>query len=257
MINTAPRILVADDNRMARKLVTYRLTGDGYRVREAESGEEVLISVRLQPVELVLLDYRMEGISGLETLEALNGDPELRKVPVVVVSAAADSDLANACIAAGAADVLHKPVLASVLREVVEDLVGRARGDVPIRTIDLTAGLRKLPGLDPTHIEQLVNDHGKASTRNLVERFRDLAPTQCRNMRKAAETADAVDWTRKARILKCSARPLGLSRLSAACRAIEKFCENGQIFAATQLTQDVQGLLDQALVALRREAETL
>ena len=83
------RVLVVDDERDIRQAVAEILAGEGYQVAAAGDGEEALAQVRAFHPQLVLLDLMMPGMSGWEFLRAQRGDPELRTIPVIVVSAVA------------------------------------------------------------------------------------------------------------------------------------------------------------------------
>jgi CheY-like chemotaxis protein len=82
-------ILVVDDDQGIREALTYLLEREGYRVRCAENGAVALDVVRSErKPALMLLDLMMPVLSGFELLEMLeDGDPDLRTVPIFVVSA--------------------------------------------------------------------------------------------------------------------------------------------------------------------------
>ncbi len=79
-------ILVCDDDASIRTVVGEHLARQGYTVLEAASGEEALRIAKSEPVEAVLLDMYMPGLSGWETLQRLRHDPETAVIPVVVLS---------------------------------------------------------------------------------------------------------------------------------------------------------------------------
>ena len=79
-------ILVVDDDPIVRNVVREHLRRNGYTIIETASGEEALEVVVKQPVDAVLLDLCMPGMSGWETLERLKKNPETADIPVVVLS---------------------------------------------------------------------------------------------------------------------------------------------------------------------------
>jgi len=79
-------ILVVDDNELNLELVRDVLELDGFEVETAASGEEGVAMVRSNPPELVLMDLRMPGISGLEALALLRNDG-FEKLPIVLLTA--------------------------------------------------------------------------------------------------------------------------------------------------------------------------
>jgi signal transduction histidine kinase/CheY-like chemotaxis protein len=79
-------ILVVDDDPIVRNVVREHLRRNGYTVIETATGEEALEAVGKQPVDAVLLDLCMPGMSGWETLERMKRNPKTAEIPVVVLS---------------------------------------------------------------------------------------------------------------------------------------------------------------------------
>jgi class 3 adenylate cyclase/AmiR/NasT family two-component response regulator len=102
-------ILVVDDDEANREVLARRLGRLGYGVRQAENGRVALELMRAEPVDLVLLDLNMPEVDGYEVLEARHGDPALREIPTIMISASADTDSVVRCIEMGADDHLGKP----------------------------------------------------------------------------------------------------------------------------------------------------
>jgi two-component system cell cycle response regulator len=99
-------ILLVDDEALTREFYGDLLTEHGFRVVSADSGAEAIQVARHQPVEAVILDIMMPGMSGLETLERLHDQaPEL---PVIMLTANASSQNAIAALKLGAFDFILK-----------------------------------------------------------------------------------------------------------------------------------------------------
>ncbi len=103
-------ILVVDDAPQNRLLAEARLTGAGYRVTQAESGEAAIAAFAREVPDLVLLDVRMPGLDGFDTLERLRGLPHGPSVPVVFLTAFDDEETHRRALAAGVDDFLSKPL---------------------------------------------------------------------------------------------------------------------------------------------------
>lgn len=103
-------ILVVDDAPQNRLLAEARLSGAGYRVTQAESGEAAIAAFEREVPDLVLLDVRMPGLDGFETLERLRALPHGPNVPVVFLTAFDDEDTHRRALAAGVDDFLSKPL---------------------------------------------------------------------------------------------------------------------------------------------------
>jgi DNA-binding NtrC family response regulator len=108
----APTVLVVDDEKNIRRTLEMVLTGEGYRVVEAESAEKALeaLSNPAQPVDLAIFDLKLPGMSGLDALEKLRADEATRDVPVIVISGHATVHDAVAAIKLGANDFFEKPL---------------------------------------------------------------------------------------------------------------------------------------------------
>lgn len=109
-------ILVVDDNRSNRELIERRLHRDGFEVVTAEHGEAALAVVRAQPVDVVLLDIMMPVMDGYQTLEQLKADPDLRHLPVIMLTSLDEPQSITRCIERGAEDHLPKPFDSVLLR---------------------------------------------------------------------------------------------------------------------------------------------
>lgn len=113
-------ILVCDDDPSLRELVRAVL-GPGYRFVEAADGLEALALARELRPDLVVLDVMLPGRSGIEVLGELRGDPELRTLPVVVITAWSHAEVE--AHVAGADRFVSKPFDPDVLSDAVEELL--------------------------------------------------------------------------------------------------------------------------------------
>ena len=103
---SAGRILIVDDEPQIRRIMRTTLTGDGYEVDDAKTGEEALAKVRLFRPDLVLLDMNMPGMGGLAACRAIRADTDIGIVMLTVRNSDADK---VAALDAGADDFVAKP----------------------------------------------------------------------------------------------------------------------------------------------------
>jgi adenylate cyclase len=123
-----PRILVVDDNEDNRYTLTERLKREGYTdLVTAGDGAAALDRLASEPFDLVLLDVMMPVLDGIATLARIKTDPELRHVPVVMISAAGATERVARCIELGAEDYLPKPFDRVILRARVGASLERKR----------------------------------------------------------------------------------------------------------------------------------
>lgn len=101
------RVLVVDDEESVRSVMTTYLDRHGYKVAEAESGPLALAQLETFHPEIILLDIRMPGMDGLQTLEKIKARDS--EIPVIMVTATTDEDIARETIQLGACDYIIKP----------------------------------------------------------------------------------------------------------------------------------------------------
>lgn len=104
------RLLVVDDNELNRRLLKRQLEKRGHTVLEAEDGSRALTLINEDNFDLVLLDINMPGISGIEVLKRVRNNPKTKKLSIVIVTAAEDTDTMLNCIQHGADDYVSKPL---------------------------------------------------------------------------------------------------------------------------------------------------
>jgi CheY-like chemotaxis protein len=117
------RILVVDDSRVTREVIKVLLIARDVTLVEATNGREALGKVRSDPPDLVLADLQMPELDGYGLCEALRSDPKTKNVPVVILTSCLGDEITVRARAAGAREVLRKPVqpeplLAAVQRHI-------------------------------------------------------------------------------------------------------------------------------------------
>jgi adenylate cyclase len=109
-MNQPPRILVVDDNELNREIMASRLGAHGYATLQAADGEEALAAVGRHAPDLIILDVMMPHPDGLEVCRRLKGSTASEFVPIILVTAKANTDDVVAGLDAGADEYLTKPV---------------------------------------------------------------------------------------------------------------------------------------------------
>jgi adenylate cyclase len=113
---SAGRVLIVDDDRINRTLLTRGVEQEGHEVHTAENGRDALDLLREGQYDLVLLDIVMPELDGVSVLDQLKSDPHLQHVPVIMISAVDEVDSVVRCIEMGAEDYLPKPFDPVILR---------------------------------------------------------------------------------------------------------------------------------------------
>ena len=119
------RILVVDDEEIARSNMEYILRKDGYQVESAASGAEALERFKNQDFDLVLTDLKMEKMDGLQLLEAVKQISP--NTELVMITGYATVSTAVDALRKGAAHYLSKPINLDDLRQTVKELVGKKK----------------------------------------------------------------------------------------------------------------------------------
>lgn len=125
-------ILFVEDDAMNRRVVRDMLDVAGAAMVEADCAEAGLQRIDDEDFDLVLLDLRMPGMDGFEVIRQVRArDDAKRTLPIIIVTADTAVDLTDRCIAAGADEVLFKPVAMDALFDAIgRILAGRAGGDL-------------------------------------------------------------------------------------------------------------------------------
>ncbi len=127
MAERGARLLVADDNKVNRLLLTRSLELHGHHVTNAENGRIALDLLCREPFDLMLLDIEMPEMTGFEVLERLAADPELRDLAVIVTSSLEGLAHIVRCIELGADDYLNKPVNQVLLKARIDSSLEKKR----------------------------------------------------------------------------------------------------------------------------------
>jgi two-component system phosphate regulon response regulator PhoB len=121
------RVLVVDDDDDIRELISWKLRASGYDVEAAADGEAALAAAAETRPDLVVLDWMMPRLAGLEVCRALRDDPATAGVPVILLTAKAQEADIERGFAAGADDYVVKPFSPREVLSRVEAVLARSR----------------------------------------------------------------------------------------------------------------------------------
>jgi two-component system, OmpR family, phosphate regulon response regulator PhoB len=122
-----PLILVVEDEAALVTLLRYNLEREGFRVAEARDGEEALLMAREQKPDLVILDWMLPLLSGLEVCRQLRRGPETRSVPIIMLTARGEEGDKLRGLDSGADDYVTKPFSPSELIARIRASLRRSR----------------------------------------------------------------------------------------------------------------------------------
>ena len=116
-------ILVVDDDPTNQHIMTYTLRKAGYEVRSANNGQLGLEALRLEPVNLAIVDLTMPVMDGLTMLAHIRADEKLREIPVIILTASGDDDENVIAMQNGASAFLTKPSSSRTILEIVQKFI--------------------------------------------------------------------------------------------------------------------------------------
>src|SRR5205085_1080354 len=130
----AARILIVEDEEPLTLLLRYNLEAEGYEVEAAVRGDEAEVRLRESAPDLVLLDWMLPGLSGIELCRRIRNRPETERLPVIMLTARGEESERVRGLATGADDYIVKPFSVPELSARVRALLRRA---LPERLADV------------------------------------------------------------------------------------------------------------------------
>jgi CheY-like chemotaxis protein len=121
------KILVAEDERDIRDLITFMLRFAGYEVITVTNGEEAVQAALKEIPDLILTDVRMPKMSGYEACQRIKAEPTTKHIPVVFLTARGQEQEVQAGMAAGGVEYLLKPFEQAQLMKKVADILAQAK----------------------------------------------------------------------------------------------------------------------------------
>ena len=123
------RVLIVDDDANTLEILRRWLAKEGYVTECAENGEACLEALRKEKYDIVLLDVMMPGLDGLQVCEHMRETPEMRTIPVVLLTAKDDMETRTRGMALGVSEYLTKPINK-------QELFARLRAQAHTRELD-------------------------------------------------------------------------------------------------------------------------
>jgi two-component system chemotaxis response regulator CheY len=123
--NKEMRILVVDDYRTMLRIISNLLKQLGFiNIEEAENGHDALQKLRQAPFGLVISDWNMEPMTGLQLLKEVRADATLKKMPFIMVTAESKTENVIAAKQAGVSNYIVKPFSAEILKSKIVSVCG-------------------------------------------------------------------------------------------------------------------------------------
>ena len=123
----APHILIVEDEPAQREMLGYNLESEGYRISTAVNGEEALLLISEEAPDIIVLDWMLPNVSGIEVCRQVKSRPETREIPVIMLSARSEEGDKVRGLEIGADDYVTKPYSVTELMARVRSQLRRAR----------------------------------------------------------------------------------------------------------------------------------
>lgn len=157
-------ILAVDDEEHILELISYNLENAGYQVVKAETGESAMESLEDRNIDMVLLDWMLPGIDGLEVLKRIRAHSKYKRIPIILLTAKSDEISKVVGLEIGADDYLAKPFGVHELLARIKALFRRA--EAPVATSDAVEEI--------IHIENIIINKTRRTV-TLYEKQVDLS----------------------------------------------------------------------------------
>ena len=117
------KLLIVDDDKTTRKLLSLYLKGKGYEIVSAENGLDAIEKLGTESINLVVTDMNMPYMDGIELTKTLRSDNGLKDIPIIMVTTEADDEEKKKAFDAGVDDYLVKPTNAEAISDSIKRIV--------------------------------------------------------------------------------------------------------------------------------------
>jgi DNA-binding response OmpR family regulator len=121
---SAKTILITDDEPHMRRLLEFSIRKTGHNILQADSGEAALAIIEAQPIDLLLIDFGLTGITGLDTIRAIRQKTASVDLPVVLITARGDTGIRTEAEASNISAFITKPFSPIELSALVQKIIG-------------------------------------------------------------------------------------------------------------------------------------
>ena len=126
-MSSQPYVLVVEDDPAQREVLLYNIRAEGYLVEVAENGDEALLKVREHAPDVLVLDWMLPNVSGIEICRQIKAKSETRGIPVIMLSARSEEDDRVRGLEIGADDYVVKPYSIAELLARIRTQLRRSR----------------------------------------------------------------------------------------------------------------------------------
>jgi len=126
-MESRPKILIVEDETAQLELLTYNLTAEGFELNTADNGDEGLLLAKEGQPDLIILDWMLPGLTGIEVCRALKSKKSTREIPIIMLTARSEENDRVKGLDTGADDYVVKPYSMIELIARIRALLRRTR----------------------------------------------------------------------------------------------------------------------------------
>jgi CheY-like chemotaxis protein len=257
------RLLLAEDNPVNQEVALGILQIEGYQVAVAKNGAEAVEAFSKSAFDLVLMDCHMPEMDGFEAtrkIREMEKQGNLKRIPIVALTANAMQQDREECLNAGMDDHLSKPYSRLQMRETLDRWLPADAGDEPaaekVENAQAKGTGKVVSILDRAAVDGLralqTNDNPDLFTR-IIDAYLDDTPKVLEKMKQAMAADDMFEIAKAAHTLKSSSANVGAVEFSDRCKQLEASARRGSVGMVRELLSDVQAAYTSVESALRVE----
>ncbi len=180
--NLQPTILVVEDDESISSIIKYNLKKAGYMVNLVDNGNDAIDSAKSSPPDLVLLDWMLPGMTGIDVCKALRSQPETMNIPIIMLSAKGEEIDKITGLERGADDYITKPFspvelsarIKAVLRRIRPAFSGKfldfddIKIDLSMHSVERAGKELKLSPIEFKILQSLMENPGRVLSRESI-----------------------------------------------------------------------------------------
>ena len=253
------RVLIAEDDPTGAFLLQQVLTREGYAATVARDGRDALRFLDDGAYDLLITDYHMPGLNGIDLMRQLRSSPQSARLPIIALTADARESTSAECRAAGASVTMTKPVAKGRLVETIGALIGgkllggEAPGRPPRRSFPSLEdhedpdGERETAVFDPAYLREIFSSFDEA--RGTIDEFLEDMTAKVERAAGALSAGAGPELAAEAHRAASACFFMGAMRLGNCWRKLEAAASEGELTAAAARHAD----LLREFAVLRRE----
>lgn len=123
------KLLVADDSRLIRGIIDKTVTSMGFKAIQVENGKDALdlLNINCEDINMVLLDWNMPFLNGIDVLRSMRDDDRLKHIPVLMISTESEDERINEAMTVGAQGYLTKPFTSDKLIDAINTVLDQTK----------------------------------------------------------------------------------------------------------------------------------